>query len=336
MPLITIETAEELVEKALKRAGFSPWASSSTAQALVLAESQGISSHGLSRISQYISHLRNGRINPEAKPVVRRALGGCSVVDAQCGLAFPACKLAIDEGIRLAKSLGISVSAVVNSHHAGVIADHLRKPALEGLVGIGLCNAPAVMPTARGRHPVMGTNPIAAAFPRRGESPLLIDLSLSEVSRATLVAAAKSGMEIPLGWATDSSGNPTTKPEEALQGSMLAIGSATSVKGAVLAMMVELLSSALIGANYSFEATSFFRDEGNTPRLGHTFVLIDPEFLAGRDNYLSRIEIFVAELLQDNEVRLPGMRREMQYQNSKLNGIEIPASMLDFLSPPTV
>lgn len=332
MPLISISDAERVTSSALHRAGFSQTASDSTAKALVLAESQGLSSHGLCRVAQYISHLKNGRINAEADPKVLTQRGACVIVDAESGLAFPACELAINEGIRLANSFGISFAAIIQSHHAGVIADHLRKPVAAGLIGLGFSNAPAVMPTAGGKHPVFGTNPVAAAFPRRSEPPLLIDLSLSEVTRGALVAAAKSGKPIPIGWAVDAEGKPTTDAGAALQGSMLAIGAATSGKGAMLAMMIELIAAALIGASFSFEASSFFVDSGNVPRLGHSFILVNPHNLAGNDLYLERIEQFVDELLKDDGVRLPGVRRHSQLQKAMTEGIEVSVGMLETLS----
>jgi len=332
MPVISISDAQRYARTALHRAGFSEQAAEATARALVLAESQGLSSHGLSRIPQYIAHLRNGRIDAKAEPVVLKRSQACIIVDAQSGLAFPACELAIDEGMQLAREFGISISAVVRSHHAGVIADHLRRPVEAGLVSIGFSNAPAVMPTAGGRSPLFGTNPIAAAFPRRSAPPLVIDLSLSEVTRGTLVAAAKSGKQIPFGWAVDSTGAPTNDPQAALQGSMLAIGSTTSGKGAMLAMMIELIASALIGAGFSFEASSFFVDTGNVPRLGHTFIFIDPDALAGRGSYFDRLEAFISELLTDDNVRLPGMRREAQLQKSTSKGLEIQDSLLTLLT----
>ena len=91
----------------------------------------------------------------------------------------------------------------------------------------------------------------------------MIDLSLSEVARGKVMVAAKKGEPIPLGWALDASGQPTTDAKAALEGSMLPIGAATSTKGAMLALIVELLVTAVIGAQFGFEASSFFVDEGN-------------------------------------------------------------------------
>lgn len=314
---------EDRVAAALQAAGASPAMARSTAKALVMAEAQGIGSHGLSRVAQYSTHLRNGRVDGAAVPVVRARHGAAVVVDAAEGLAFPACDLAIEEAIAAARSHGLAFVGVVRSHHCGVVVDHLRAVAAAGMVGLGFANSPAAMPAAGGKHPIFGTNPVAAVFPRRDADPLMIDLSLSEVARGKVMVAAKKGEPIPLGWAVDVNGQPTTDAQAALAGSMLPIGAATSTKGAMLALVVELLVTALIGANFGFEASSFFVDEGNRPGIGQAFLVIDPGALAGRAHFLDRLELLVAEMQRDTGVRLPGARRETLRRQAQQDGIEV-------------
>ena len=331
MPRITVEAARELVAAALRRAGAGEAMAQATARALVLAEAQGLASHGLSRVAQYSGHLRNGRVNMAAVPVVTRSKGGAAIVDAQEGLAFAACELAVQEALTRAREFGISIVGVMNSHHCGVVVDHLRAAGAAGMVGLGFSNSPSAMPAAGGKHPIFGTNPIAAIFPRRDGVPLMIDLSLSEVARGKLMIAAKEGRSIPEGWALDANGEPTTDPQAGMDGSMLPIGAASSSKGAMLALVVELLVTALIGANFGFEASSFFVDAGNRPRLGQSFIVIDPDALAGREGFLDRIEVLVREMLVDDGVRLPGARREALLVAAQANGIEISDAMLKSL-----
>jgi (2R)-3-sulfolactate dehydrogenase (NADP+) len=317
-----------LVHSALRSAGASEAMAASTARALVLAEAQGLGSHGLSRVAQYATHLRNGRCNGAAQPKVTRERGAAVQIDAGEGLAFPACDLAVREAIARAQSHGVAFAGVTDSHHAGVIVDHLRAVADAGLVGIALTNSPAAMPAAGGKHPIFGTNPVAAVFPRRSGDALMIDLSLSEVARGKVMFAAKKGEPIPLGWALDANGAPTTDAKAALEGSMLPIGAATSSKGAMLALIVELLVTAVIGAQFGFEASSFFVDAGNRPRLGQVFIIIDPAALAGKDAYLDRIEVLVSEMLKGDGVRLPGARREALRRKAEAEGIEVSDAVL--------
>lgn len=137
MAQLTLTQATELVERALQGAGASTAMAASTAHALVLAEAQGLGSHGLSRVSQYATHLRNGRVNGAAQATVLRRKGGALLIDAQEGLAFPACELAVREAIAAAREHGVAFAGVTSSHHCGVVVDYLRPVAAAGMVGLG-------------------------------------------------------------------------------------------------------------------------------------------------------------------------------------------------------
>ncbi len=328
MVRVSMEEARRLATAALEKAGANAAMAEAAARALVLAEAQGLAGHGLSRVAQYATHLKNGRVNGAAVPRVLHAKGGAALVDANEGLAFPACALAVDEAIARAREFGVSFVGVSSSHHCGVLVDHLRAVADAGMVGLAFANSPAAMPAAGGKHPIFGTNPIAAVFPRRGVDALAIDLSLSEVARGKLMVAAKSGNAIPLGWALDAEGRPTTDPEAGMAGSMLPIGAISSPKGAMLALVVELLVTALIGSQFGFEASSFFADAGNRPRIGQAFIVIDPGALAGRDGYFDRIEVLIGEMLVDDDVRLPGVRREVLKKQAEADGLHIDEALL--------
>lgn len=328
MPKVALAELATLAQRALERAGASAAAAEATAQALVAADAQGLASHGVSRVPQYTAHLRLGRVDGQAVPRVARAKGAAVLVDARDGFAFPACRLAVDEAIARARSHGVAFAGVANSHHFGAAALHVEPVAAAGMVALAFGNSPAAMPAWGGRRPIFGTNPIAAVFPRAAEPPLVIDLSLSEVARGRLMVAAREGKPIPPGWALDRDGNPTTDPKAGLEGMMLPAG---GVKGAMLALVVELICCALTGARMGFEADSFFVDAGNRPRIGQAFLALDPGALAGTDVYLERVETLVNAMLRDPEVRLPGARRRAAAAVAARDGVDLPPALLDDL-----
>lgn len=319
-----------LTSRALQKAGASALQAESTATALVAAEAQGLASHGISRVPMYAGHLRAGRVNGTAVPQVTARKASAVLVDAGDGFAFPACALAVQEAIAAAQATGIAIGAVTNSHHFGVAAYHLVAVAQAGLVGIAMGNSPAAMPAAGGKRAIFGTNPMAAAFPRANAAPVMIDLSLSEVARGKLMVAAKNGTAIPLGWALDKNGQPTTDPKAGLEGSMLPFGSGDGgVKGAMLALMVELMVTSLTGARFGLEADSFFEEKGNQPRIGQAFIVIDPGALAGNAVYNERVEALLAAMLADDGVRIPGYRRNDLAKKTQAVGIELPPATLN-------
>ncbi|HUP30480.1 MAG TPA: Ldh family oxidoreductase [Usitatibacter sp.] len=322
---ITSEELERLMQAALERAGATVSMAQATARALAAADREGIASHGASRIPQYCGHLRNGRATGAAVPVVARDSRAACVVEARGGLAFDACGLAGREAVRRAREFGVAWVAVTNSNHFGVAAYHLEPVAAAGLVGLAFGNSPAAMPAWGGKRALFGTNPIAAVFPRRDGEPLSIDLSLSAVARGKIMVAARDGKPIPQGWALDAAGQPTTDAKAALQGSMLPAG---GVKGAMLALTVELLVCALGGAAFGFESDSFFTEEGRPTRIGQAFLALDPGALAGNDAYLERVETLVAAMSEDAEVRLPGSRRAANARRAESDGLDVPADLL--------
>jgi (2R)-3-sulfolactate dehydrogenase (NADP+) len=231
--------------------------------------------------------------------------------------------MAVQEAIARARVHGIALAALTNSHHYGAAIYHLEPIAAAGMIGLALTNSPAAINAWGGRRPLLGTNPIASAFPRAGKPPILIDLSLTEVTRGKIMLAAKEGRPIPEGWAVDKDGNPTTDAKAALTGSLFAIGGA---KGAMLAMMVELLCCGLTGAALAFENDSYF-EPGNAPRIGHTIIAIDPGAAAGSSVYFERVESLVQAMLADAGVRLPGDRRHKARALAARDGIDIPAAL---------
>ena len=328
MPQLSLAELESLTRQALERAGAGANMARSTAAALTAAEAQGLASHGISRVPQYATHLKLKRVNGAALPRVIRARGGAALIDAEEGLAFPACDLAVSVALARAASFGVAFSGVTNSHHFGVAVQHLEAVAAAGMVGLAFGNSPAAMPMAGGKRAAFGTNPIAAIFPRKGAAPLAIDLSLSEVARGKLMVAARDGKAIPEGWALDAQGNPTTDPKAGMAGMMLPFGSTNGTKGAMLALTVELLVTALTGACMGFEADSFFVDAGNAPRIGQAFLVIDPGALSGAETYFARVETLLAFVMQDEAVRIPGYRRKDLAARAARDGVTIPDALL--------
>lgn len=325
MARIALEELQALAQRSLEAAGAHAAAARATADALVAADAEGLASHGVSRLPQYASHLRIGRVDGTAVPKVVAQKGGACLVDAADGLAFPACALAVEEAIARARANGVAFAGVTRSYHAGAAAHHLAPVGRAGLVGLAFTNSPSAMPAWGGRHAIFGTNPVAAVFPRRTGAPLVVDLSLSEVARGKLMVAAREGKSIPAGWALDRDGNPTTDPKQGLEGMMLPMG---GVKGAMLALVVELLCCALTGAQMGFEADSFFTEQGNRARIGQAFLVIDPGALAGNAVFLDRVEALVAEMLKDAGVRLPGARRDALAKKARAEGVEVPDVLL--------
>jgi (2R)-3-sulfolactate dehydrogenase (NADP+) len=315
-----------LARTALEKAGAHSKMAEAAARHLVKAEEQGLATHGMSRVPFYCAMLRNGRADGGAHPAMAADRAAVCLIDNRDGLPYVSAQWAVDEAIQRARRNGIAFAGIRNSAHVGVLGIHLLPIAEAGLVGLAFTNSPAAIPAWGGKRGLFGTNPVAAAFPRKDRDPLVIDLALTTVVRGKIMMAMKRGEQIPEGWALDRHGKPTTDPKEAIEhGSLFPIGGA---KGAMLALMFELLCTALTGAAIGTEADSFFSEQGNRPRIGQAFIAIDPSALAGSERYVERVETVVATMLEDPEVRLPGARRFTSEQAAAAHGIEVAEDLL--------
>ena len=316
----------ELARAALERAGAHSKMAEAAARHLVAAEEQGLPTHGMSRVPFYCAMLRNGRADGQAHPAMVADRAAVCLIDNRDALPYVSAQWAVDEVIQRARRNGIAFAGIRNSAHAGVLGIHLLPVGAAGLVGFAFTNSPAAIPAWGGKKGLFGTNPVAAVFPRAKGDPLVIDLALTTVVRGKIMLAMKRGERIPEGWALDRDGKPTTDPREAIEhGSLFPIGGA---KGAMLALMFELICAALTGAAIGAEADSFFSEQGNRPRIGQAFIAIDPSSLAGREKYLERVEAVVKAMLADAEVRLPGARRFAAERASLAGGIEVADDLL--------
>jgi (2R)-3-sulfolactate dehydrogenase (NADP+) len=315
-----------LARSALEKAGAHAAMAEAAARHLVCAEEQGLPTHGMSRVPFYCGYLGNGRADGAARPTMIADRAAACLIDNRDGLPYESAAWAIEEVIQRARRNGIAFAGITNSGHVGVLGVHLLPVAAAGMVGVAFTNSPAAIPAWGGRKALFGTDPVAFAFPRKREAPLVVDLALTTVVRGKIMMAMQKGEKIPEGWALDREGKPTTDPKEAIErGSLFPIGGA---KGAMLALSFELICAALTGAAIGTEADSFFADQGNKPRIGHAFMAIDPRALAGSEKYFERVETVVATMLQDEGVRLPGVRRFAAEQKARAEGIEIPDDLL--------
>ena len=315
----------QMARAALEKAGAHSKMAEAAARHLVQAEEQGLPTHGMSRVPFYCSMLRNGRADGKAHPALLAERAAVCLIDNADGLPYVSVEWALAEVIQRARRNGIGFAGIRNSAHVGVLGIHLLPVAQAGLVGLAFTNSPAAIPAWGGTKALFGTNPVAAVFPRAAKDPLVIDLALTTVVRGKIMMAMRKGERIPEGWALDRHGKPTTDPKEAIEhGSLFPIGGA---KGAMLALMFELLCTSLTGAAIGPEADSFFSEEGNKPRIGQAFIAIDPSALAGNEKYLERVETVLSAMQAEPEVRLPGARR-FAARKSAAAGIEVADDLL--------
>ena len=293
------------------------------AKALVAAEADGQKGHGASRVPSYAGQARSGKVDGHAVPEAIRLSDSAAVIDARDGFAYPAIELARQSLLAGLSASPMAAAVIRNSHHSGVIAHHIEPLARAGYVAMSVGNGPQAIAPWGGHRGLFGTNPIAFAAPRAAHPPLVIDMSLSKVARGRINVAAQAGEPIPVGWAFDAAGKPTTDAREAMAGTMAPVGDA---KGAQLALMVEILAGALSASCFGFESSSHYATEGPPPRAGQFLLAMDPgPFSEGR--FGSRLEDLLAAIEEQPGTRLPGRRRFALREQAQRDGVTIPRAL---------
>jgi (2R)-3-sulfolactate dehydrogenase (NADP+) len=319
--VVAPDVIETTIARALMKAGTSPPNAASVARALAQAEIDGQKGHGLIRVAQYAMLLAARKVDGTATARITATRSATLMVDAASGFAYPAFDLALAQLPSLARAHGIAAAGFVRSHHYGVAGFQAERYADQGLLALVMGNTPEAMAAWGGKRALFGTNPLAFAAPQRGRPSLVLDMALTEVARSKVRAAADKGEPIPPTWAVDKHGRPTTDAKAALDGTLMPIGGA---KGSALALMVEVLAVALVGAKFGYEASSFLDDKGGPSDVGQFLLVVDPAAFAGRDRVLDRIGDLVAAMEADG-ARLPGSRRLGARETAQTTGVTVDA-----------
>src|SRR5215510_13369981 len=180
---ISLAAAHDLVVAALTANRTSADNARAVAEALVTAEADGITGHGLSRVPSYAAQAKSGKVDGFATPTLSAPAPAALIVDAACGFAFPAIDVAIGALPDLCRTQGVAVAAIRRSHHCGAAGHHVERLARAGAAALFFANTPQGIAPWGGRRGLFGTNPIAFAAPRPGHDPVVVDLSLSKVAR---------------------------------------------------------------------------------------------------------------------------------------------------------
>lgn len=298
---VSREQIESAALAALVAAGASEANARPVARAVAAAEAAGNTVCGLYYVPIFVDHLRCGKVDGRASPTVTRN-GACLLVDAKSGFAHPAIDAALPGLVEATRENGIAAAAVRNSYNCLALVHHVMPLAAAGLVGICVANAPAAVAPPGAKAPLLGTNPIAFAAPGAAGGVIAFDQGMSAVTKTQMTIRRNRKEPIPVGWAQDASGNPTTDPAVGLAGSLLAAG---GQKGANMALLIEVLAAALTGSNLSTDASGFGDLAGGPPKVGQFIIAIDPmRFTDDFANALTALEARYATA----GVRLPGRR----------------------------
>ncbi|MFK7858281.1 MAG: Ldh family oxidoreductase [Granulosicoccus sp.] len=305
---VSLNEVENIARKALVNHGASNWVASEVAKAVSRAEATGNLICGLYYLESYCKQLETKRVKGTVEPQVSRPRSAIVKVDAGLGFAQPAFAKALPEATAVVKESGTCSLAVCHAHTCTSLGYFTEQIAEAGLIGIGFTNASAVVSPPGGNKAVIGTNPIAMSIPdKNGGIAFQFDQSTSAVALGKITMAAAAGDSIPLGWAVNAEGMPTTDPQAALKGSLLSTG---GYKGYGFGLMAEILAAAVTGSVNSLDVKGLKLPDGSPHDLGQFYFLLDPTAISG-NGFWERLARLSDAVDEQEGARLPGANRRI-------------------------
>uniref|UniRef100_UPI0040477790 Ldh family oxidoreductase n=1 Tax=Yoonia sp. TaxID=2212373 RepID=UPI0040477790 len=304
---ITVQEIESKSKAALMAHGAAAAQAGHVAAAVARAEALGNVICGLYYLESYCTQLASGRVSGTVQPVVTKPRAGAVKSDARFGFAQPAFAAGLADAVAAARDNGVATFAVANAHTCTSLGFFTEQIAAQGVIAIGMTNASPVVAPPGGNTAVIGTNPIAMTVPGTGAPRLHFDFSTSAVALGKITMAKAAGQAIPLGWAVDADGQPTTDPDAALKGALVSAG---GYKGWGFGLMVELLAAGMTGSVNSLDVKGLKLPEGAPHGLGQFYILMDPTTYG--DDFSARFARVAQAVAAQDGARIPGADRRVR------------------------
>ena len=295
---------------------------SQVADVLVWADLRGVDSHGVERLPSYLSLIERGQMNPHGEPRLDDVAPALFRIDADRAAGPVPMIMAADEAVLRARTFGVATGVVCRSAHTGAVGYYVQRAARQGFIAIVMGSGPPLMAYHGARTASLSTSPFAIGVPGGPDGAIVLDMATSVASNGKLKQARRDKTPIPLGWALDANGAPTTDPANAAIS--LPIG---GPKGAGLGLMFECVTSVLAGA--PLLANMLGPGKTSFHMQSETFIAIDATKLCARNDYEQDIAALASVLKglpraeEGQPIRLPGERSEDEARRRSRDGVPV-------------
>ena len=334
----SIESLMEFSTRVFRRFGAPEDDAKQAADVLAAADLRDIESHGVARLHTYFDMLTLGRINPKPQVKILRETASTATVDGDNGLGLVVGPKANRIAMEKAQDSGSGWISVCNTNHFGIAGYYVLKSLERDLIGWAMTNSTKLVAPLWGIERMLGTNPIAIAFPGKEEPPIVIDMATCTAAYGKIEMARRMGEPIPAGWAIDKHGHVTTNPSDMVEGGALSpLGSERERgghKGYCLAVMVDVLSCVLSGANWGPFAPPFALRQEIPKRsvgkgIGHFFGAMRIDGFVDPDEFKRQIDDYVRVLRATkpapgtNGPLIPGDPEREAEKHRRKNGVPL-------------
>lgn len=291
---VTIESLRAFGIEAFERAGLGREGAATIVEVQLESNVRGQATHHMGDVPGYARRLAAGQLNRQPNFRWERESAVSALLDADNAPGQWAAVLAMRRAIALARSSGVGVVGVHRSNHFGAAGHYAWLAAAEGLIGVCTTNGGPVIPPHGAVTPRLGNDPLGVGIPAGDHHPIVLDIAMSVVANGKIGLAMMEGRPIPLGWALDRLGQPTTDPRAALDGAGLPIA---GHKGYGLAMVMETLAGVLTMAGFARDhERSVMRNGEREHDLGHFMLALDSGLFMPRETFAARVDRLIDDM----------------------------------------
>lgn len=309
MILVPFDKTYALIQRFFESYGFSATDSTAITTALLAADLAGIESHGIQRMIRYHKAIQDGMVDPKAIPETVWETPISAVIDAKKAMGQIVSMQAMQLAIEKAKLHGIGMVTVRNSNHFGIAGYYARMAAAEGCIGAAMTNSEAIMVPTNSRKAMLGTNPIAVAFPA-DPTPFCFDAATTVVPLGKLEVYRKAKKVLPGQWAVDEEGQPCYDPDQMIHnisgrvgGGILPLGGNSELtgghKGYGYGMLCELFTAILSGGATSYQSYT----QPALADTAHAFWAIDYRLFGDPEQIRASCSAFLEDIRHAPPVR---------------------------------
>ena len=301
--MVPIEKLKAFTRKVFMHFGVNEQDAGIASDVLATADLRGIDSHGVARLITYHDMLELGRINPEPEITITRESASTATVDGDNGLGLVVGPKANAIAISKAREAGSGWVSVCNTNHFGAAGHYVLEALEHDMIGWAMTNSTKLVAPLWGAERMLGTNPIAIGFPGLEQPPIVIDMASCAAAYGKVEIAIRKQEQVPHGWIIDKDGHQTVDPQAMVDGgAILPLGSMRDQgghKGYCLAVMVDVLSCVLSGANWGPFAPPFALRQEIPGRsvgkgIGHFFGAMRIDAFIDPDEFKRQIDEYIA------------------------------------------
>lgn len=314
-----------LIGRMISGVGADEAEATSVAEVMTEADLRGRPSRGLARLPRLLRRARSGAIRTGTVAEIVNEVPSLALIDGHGGFGEYVGTQAILLAIVKARDNGVGAVAVQGASELGLPSYFADKAARRGFMALIVSSTPAAVHPHGGTEPLLGTNPMALAFPTRRD-PFLLEMATSTMGRGRILEAYREGKRLPPGCALTAQGEPTLDPMKALKGVLSPLA---GPKGYGLGLFVSALAA--LGGGALGPEVEGGRDEPlQAPdNKGDFFLVVDTQAFGPNHEYLDRVQRYVqsikgsAALPGFSEVPFPGERTLRLREERLVSGVEV-------------